>query len=469
MHLPSYAGQFWRQRKSKKIKPVGIIVWCVLYAGIVSGANETRPNVLLIVVDDLRDHEMFSGLNQVAMPNLDRLAAKGLKFSNAYCQATFCNPSRTSFLTGLRPNTTGVHDNRAFFRQSKNRAVAQAITLPQHFRQNGYYTASLGKILHGKQMDPLSWDLQINSFPESLAGRRGDPVNMTDGVIRWCRWRAPDCADADLQDGQAALKAIEILEEKRDRPFFLAVGFKKPHDPFVAPKRYFDRYPLKNLRLHMDPADASPLPPMAIPDSATKRAFAAMDDQDRLEFLRCYAACSTFTDTQIGKVLDAMDRLELWRNTIVMAWSDHGYHQGERGWWNKTLLFDYDARVPFLVSIPGMTDRGAVCTGVIELVDVFPTVAELAGLNVPRELEGTSFVPLIQDPMRVWNQVAYTQSKEGRNLSVCNGRFRYTKWADGAVEFYDHDSDPGEWYNQSNNPAYGAVIEDLAAKLLRLP
>ena len=170
MYLPSYAGQFWRRRKSKKIERVVIIVWCVLYAGIVSGANETRPNVLLIVVDDLRDHEMFSGLNQVAMPNLDRLAAKGLQFSNAYCQATFCNPSRTSFLTGLRPNTTGIHDNRAFFRQSKNRAVAQAITLPQHFRQNGYYTASLGKILHGKQMDPLSWDLQINSFPESLAG-----------------------------------------------------------------------------------------------------------------------------------------------------------------------------------------------------------------------------------------------------------------------------------------------------------
>jgi uncharacterized sulfatase len=438
---------------------------CVWHAGIVFGAPQAKPNVLLIVVDDLRDHEMFAGANKVAMPHLDRMAARGLKFSHAYCQATFCNPSRTSFLTGLRPDTTGVHDNSAYFRQSKNRAVAQAITLPQHFRQHGYYTASIGKILHGRQTDPLSWDLQINGFPETPAGKRGDWVSMTRGVIKWCRWRAPVCDDEDLEDGQIAAKAIAILHEPRDRPFFLAVGFKKPHDPFVAPKRYFDRYPLSSLKLHVDPPDATPAPPLAIPDNANKRAFDRMTDQERLEFLRCYAACSTYADAQMGRVFDAMDRLGLWQNTLVLVWTDHGYHQGERGWWNKTLLFEYDAKVPFLVSVPGLTHRGLVCPGVIELVDVFPTVAELAGLEPPAGLEGKSFMPLINDPLCEWSGLAYTQSHQGRSRSVCDGRIRYTQWADGAVELYDHEQDPGEWYNQADNPAYERILAEFHAKL----
>jgi iduronate 2-sulfatase len=451
------------------MKSVCLIVLCVFCCGLVSGATATRPNVLLIIVDDLRDHEMFAGANSVAMPNLDRLAAQGLKFSHAYCQATFCNPSRTSFLTGLRPNTTGVHENKAFFRDSKNPAVAQAVTLPQHFRQNGYHTVSLGKILHGRQMDPVSWDLQINGFPETPAGKQGDWVSMTKGVIKWCRWRAPDCADDDLDDGQIALKAIDVLNEKRDKPFFLAVGFKKPHDPFVAPKRYFDRYPLSHLKLHRDPADATPVPPMAIPNNANKRAFDAMTDQERLEFLRCYAACSTYSDAQVGRILDTMDHLDLWKNTLVLVWTDHGYHQGERGWWNKTLLFDYDAKVPFMVCLPKMTSRGKVCASVIELIDVFPTVTELAGLKLPDGLEGQSFAPLIQNPVHVWNRVAHTQSGGGHNRSICNGRFRFTQWADGAVELYDHDTDPGEWYNQAGNPTYHAISAELKSKLLPRP
>jgi iduronate 2-sulfatase len=451
------------------MKSVMLVLMSVLYGSMASGATMARPNVLLIVVDDLRDHEMFAGANKVAMPNLDRLAAKGLTFSHAYCQATFCNPSRTSFLTGLRPNTTGVHENKAFFRQSKNPAVAQAITLAQHFRRNGYHTTSLGKILHGKQMDPLSWDLQINGFPETSAGQQGDWVSMTKGVIKWCRWRAPDCDDGDLDDGQIAAKAIEVLNEERDKPFFLAVGFKKPHDPFVAPKRYFDRYPLNSLKLHVDPADATPAPPMAVPNNANKRAFDVMTDQERLEFLRCYAACSTYADAQVGKVLDTMDRLDLWKSTLVLVWTDHGYHQGERGWWNKTLLFDYDAKVPFIACLPVMTARGKICSSVIELIDVFPTVTELAGLPLPAGLEGQSFVPLIQNPMHVWDRVAHTQSGEGRNRSICNGRYRYTQWADGTIELYDHEQDPGEWYNQVDNPAYKAIMTELKARLLPMP
>jgi iduronate 2-sulfatase len=418
-----------------------------------------KLNVLMIVVDDLRDHEEFAGHNTVYMPNLDRFAAKGIKFKHAYCQATFCNPSRASFLTGLRPDTTGIADNTAFFRDSTNPVVANAVTLPQCFRSNGYYTASLGKILHGTQMDPLSWNLQQNSFPAPALPPVGQTTNMTDGALGWCRWGAPDCEDNELDDGAMAERAVEILREKRTVPFFLAVGFHKPHDPFIAPKKYFDLYPLTNLVLHADPPDASPPPPLAVPSGGSLTAFNAMDDNDRLEFLRCYAACSTYADAQVGKVFDALDELGLWQNTIVLLWTDHGYHQGERGWWNKTLLYEYDAKVPLMAYVPQLTPSGVVCTGVVELVDVYPTLTELAGIAPPPNLEGESFVPLIGNPGQPWSGVGISQKSTGR--TVCDGRFRYTEWSDGAKELYDHASDPGEWYNLAGDPAYVDIMQTL--------
>jgi iduronate 2-sulfatase len=431
-----------------------------------------KLNVLMIVVDDLRDHESYSLNNIVQMPSLDRLAAQGVKFSNAFSQATYCNPSRASFLTGLRPDTTQVLDNTVFFRDSTNPAVADAITLPQCFRNNGYYTASLGKILHGGQMDPLSWDLQINTFPATAAGNIGEWVNMTADAaspLSWCKWRSPDCEDNDLGDGIMAERAIEILHEKRTDPFFLALGFKKPHDPFDAPKRYFDMYPLTNLVLHVDPADASPLPPLALAvTGGSMKAFNAMDDQDRLEFLRCYAACSTYVDAQVGKVFEAMDELGLWQNTIVMLWTDHGYHQGERGWWNKTLLDTYDAKVPFIAYVPEMTDSGVVSTGVIELVDVYPTVAELAGVTPPGNLEGDSFASLLSNPLQSWSEVAISQRTSGSAVvgtSVFDGRYRYTEWTDGEKQLFDHSTDPGEWYNLADDAAYAATMQALSVWL----
>ncbi|VGO12801.1 Arylsulfatase [Pontiella desulfatans] len=429
-------------------------------------------NVLLIVVDDLRDHESFSLNNIVQMPNLDRFAAKGVKFNNAFCQATYCNPSRASFLTGLRPESTGILNNEDYFRDSSDPAVADAVTLPQCFRGNGYYTASLGKILHGSQLDPLSWDLQINTFAATPAGNSGEWVNMTADAaspLSWCKWRAPDCADNDLGDGIMAEKAIEILNTKRTDPFFLALGFKKPHDPFDAPKRYFDLYPLTHLVLHADPVDASPLPPQALAvTGGSMIAFNAMDEQDRLEFLRCYAACSTYVDAQIGRVFDAMDELGLWQNTVVMLWTDHGYHQGERGWWNKTLLDTYDAKVPFMAYVPEMPECGVVNTGVVELVDVYPTLADLAGVAPPASLEGDSFAPLLQSPGIPWGEVAITQRTSGSAIvgtSVFDGRYRYTEWTDGNKQLFDHASDPGEWYNLADDPAHAGLMLSLSQHL----
>jgi uncharacterized sulfatase len=425
-----------------------------------------KLNVLLLVVDDLRDHEQFAGGNTVMMPNLDRMAEEGLKFKHAYCQATFCNPSRASFLTGLRPDTTGISNNQDYFRDSANPAVANAVTMPQCFRTNGYHTVSLGKILHHDQMDPLSWDVQINSFGASAAGNSGTWVNMTHNYsspLDWCRWRAPDCEDDDLDDGRIAQAAIEVLREKRTEPFFLAVGFKKPHDPFVAPKKYFDMYPLTNLVLHTDPPDASPFLPQAVPTGGYMPAFDAMDDSDRLEFLRCYAACSTYVDAQVGRILDTMDELGLWQNTIVMLWTDHGYHQGERGWWNKALLDEYDANVPLMAFVPQMPVRDVICTGVVELVDIYPTLTELAGIQPPAALEGESFVPLIEDPSLPWSEVGLSQKSNGR--SVCDGRYRYTEWDDGGKELYDHTTDPGEWYNLASDSAYVSIMQTLSLHL----
>lgn len=429
-------------------------------------------NVLMIVVDDLRDHEAFAGNNVVQMPNLDRFAEKGIKFSNAFCQATYCNPSRASFLTGLLPETVGVLNNQDYFRDNANPAIANTVTLPQCFRSNGYYTVSLGKILHGNQQDPLSWNLQHNSYDQPAKPPTSETTNMTHNYsspLSWCRWGAPDCEDNELSDGAMAEHAVEILREKRTDPFFMAVGFKKPHDPFIAPKKYFDMYPTNELVLHMDPLDATPAPAEAIPTGGGSfKAFAAMDDSDRLEFLRSYAACSTYTDTQIGKVFDAMDELGLWQNTIVMLWTDHGYHQGERGWWNKTLLFDYDAKVPFMAYVPEMVTSDLVCTGVVELIDVYPTLAELAGITPPANLEGDSFASLILNPVQSWNEVAYSIKTSGsavQGRSICDGRYRYTEWPNGNKELYDHETDPGEWYNLADDPANAALMQSLRQEL----
>lgn len=429
-------------------------------------------NVLMIVVDDLRDHEAFAGNNAVQMPNLDRFAEKGIKFSNAFCQATYCNPSRASFLTGLLPETLGILNNEDYFRDSIDSTIADAVTLPQCFRTNGYYTVSLGKILHGNQADPLSWDLQNNSYDQPGQPPSEEQYNMTTNYVNplsWCRWGAPDCEDNELSDGAMAEHAVEILREKRTDPFFLALGFKKPHDPFIAPKKYFDMYPTNSLTLHVDPIDATPAPVEAIPTGGgSYKAFEAMADSDRLEFLRSYAACSTYADAQIGKVFDAMDELGLWQNTIVVLFTDHGYHQGERGWWNKTLLFDYDAKVPLMAYVPEMIYSDVVSTGVVELIDIFPTLTELTGLAPPANLEGDSFASLIHDPMQQWGEVAYSIKTAGsavQGKSVCDGRYRYTEWPNGDKELYDHETDPGEWYNLASNPAYTTLMNELSQHL----
>jgi iduronate 2-sulfatase len=430
------------------------------------GGSQSKPNVLFIVVDDLNNSLGCYGHSVVKSPNIDRLAARGIRFSRAYCQFTICNPSRTSFLTGLRPDSTGILNNTTPFRSK----LPDAVTLPQLFRKNGYFTARVGKVFHSaKNMDdPQAWD--VTSEPKgTLLGKKGQGRNLTGGRVRWCRWLAAEGDDEDQPDGQVAAEAIHLLEQHRRGPFFLAVGFHKPHDPFIAPKRYFDLYPLERLRPPKDPPDRSAELPQAIA-SGWKAEFDRFTDRERREFMRAYYAGISFMDAQLGKIIAALDRLELWHNTIVVFFGDHGYHLGERGWWNKNTLFELSARAPLIMVTPESKTAGKDCSRIVEFVDIYPTLADLCELPPPVNLEGTSFKPLLDDPELTWKKTAFTQVQRGgiAGRSVRTERWRYTEWDQGrqGVELYDHNTDAGEYYNLARDPRHTQTISKLR-KLLR--
>jgi iduronate 2-sulfatase len=446
-----------------------IALGCILFAWTVNGA-EGRLNVLLIAADDLRNDLGCYG-SVVKSPNIDRLAAKGMRFDRAYCQYPVCNPSRVSLLTGLRPNTTKILDNGVQFRKT----IPDAVTLPQLFRQNGYFTASFGKIFHrGLTMEDIrpemddakSWEV-ARYFQATERGLKGEGRNLTGGKLPWCRWLAAEGGDEDQPDGQIAREASRLLEEKRDQPFFIALGFHKPHDPFNAPKKYFDLYPLERLK-PLDQETSGTNAPLAIP-GGWKNQFGNFTDQERREYMRSYYACITFMDAQVGKVLDALDRLELWERTIVIFFGDHGFHLGERGWWNKSTVFDLSARAPLIVWAPQMKAPDRSSARLVEFVDIYPTVTELCRLKAPPALEGRSFVPLLHDPAAPWKEAAFTQVQRGQiaGYSVRTERWRYTEWDRGnkGIELYDHQNDPGEWRNLADETQHAAVMKQLSAVL----
>ena len=434
-----------------------VLAVCVIGRGIAC-ARDSAPNVLLITIDDLRCETGCYGKPWVQTPNIDSLAKRGMRFDRAYVQAAFCNPSRTSFLTGLRPDSTGVLDNRTFFRDK----LPDVVTLPQLFKENGYYTMRVGKIFHGtKSMeDPKAWHKAI--YPRGTErGRQGEGRNLTDGVINWCWWRAAEGDDEDQPDGQNATEAVRFLKGKHDRPFFLAVGMYKPHDPFVAPKKYFEPYPFDKLKLYRDPSDRSADLAHAVPNG-WKVVFDKFTDQKRLEFLRAYYAGTTFIDAQIGRVLTALEESGQADNTIIVCISDHGYHLGERGWWNKNTLFELTARTPMIVYVPGMKGMGVPCSRLVEFVDIFPTLTELCKITPPPGLQGRSFAPLLEDPQQPWKPAAYTQLVRGRidGRAVCTDRYRYIEWDGGreGTELYDHASDPGEYHNLAADPTHADTV-----------
>lgn len=427
----------------------------------------SRPNVLFVVVDDLRPQLACYGATQMKTPNVDRLANKGMRFERAYVQAAFCNPSRNSFLSGYRPGKTRIFDNHTRLRET----LPDAVTLPQLFKESGYHTYNLGKIFHGGALmnDPRSWSRAEHPKVTDL-GNQGEGRDLTGGKLKWCRWLAAEGDDEDQPDGQIANLAVEFLKERESspsEPFFLAVGFHKPHDPFNAPARYFDLYPEESLKLHRDPEDRPPDNEFALA-GGFKRAFDLFTDRERLEFLRAYYACTSFMDAQLGKVLDALEASSFAANTVIVFLSDHGYHLGERNWWNKNTLFEWTGRSPLIVFAPGMKAAGKPCNRIVEFIDIYPTVAELCGLNPPDDLHGTGFSPLLDDPEQPWKSAAFTQLMRGpvEGRTVRTEHWRYTEWDGGGkgVELYDHRKDPGEYYNLSADPEHsedGKYLREL--------
>lgn len=422
----------------------------VLGNSLVSRAGQKRKNVLFIIVEDLKAVMGCYGNDVVHTPHLDRLAARGMVFDRAYCQFPVCNPSRSSMLTGLRPDRTGILNNIKSWRET----VGDRITLPRLFRDSGYHTVGMGKIFHGggKHDDPAAWDERYEYRPTEI-GRKGKGRNLTGGSVKWCRWLAAEGGDEDQPDGQLAAKAVEVLARPGDQPLFMAVGFHKPHDPFDAPKKYFDMYDPDKLQPPRVPDGVETIERYAI-GSGWKEAFDKFTLQDEREFMRAYYACVTFTDAQIGKILDEMDRRRLWDDTAVLFVGDHGYELGEHDWWNKNVLFEDSARVPMIAAVPGLTSAGTRCEGIVEMVDIYLTLTDICNLRAPGDLDGVSFAPLMKSPQSKGKTAAYTQLIRGREVtgkSVRTRRWRYTQWLqNGRIvweKLYDHNSDPKEYRN----------------------
>ena len=445
-----------------------LIAMCLLITLLSSSDALAKPNVLLIIVDDLRPELNCYGVGAVKSPNLDRLAAQGMKFELAYCQYPVCNPSRASMLTGLRPDATGVLDNTTPFRSK----LADVVTLPQHFRRNGYFSAGLGKVFHRggsladvrhEMDDPRSYD-ELKYFQPSPTGDKGEGRNVTGGKIDWCRWLAAEGTDEDQPDGQIAAHAIRLIQRHKDGPFFIAAGFHKPHDPFVAPRKYFELYPLDSLKLYADPPDATRLLPQSI-SGKWHELFKQFTEQDKREIQRAYYAGTSFVDAQIGKLLDALDRLDLAKNTIVIMLGDHGYHLGERQWWNKNTLFEFSCRVPLIVRVPAATNAGQACRRPVELVDLYPTLLDYCQLDSPHKLAGHSLRTLLENPDAKWDKPARTQVQRGRiaGRSVRTERWRYIEWDQGreGAELYDQEKDPGDYHNLADQPQFKDVIAQL--------
>ncbi len=498
-----------------------LFVFVVSAGTTVTRASDTtpteRPNVLFIAVDDLRPELGCYGTSHVKSPHIDRLAENGVTFTHAYCQQAVCNPSRASLMTGLRPDTIKVWDLRTSFRTT----TPDAVTVAQHFKQNGHHTVGIGKIYHNTIPDPISWSepkLHIDGYPfdpdavyrkkenvEYLAKWQAEIINegrQARYIDRLGEWYLKSVATENVDvpdnayfDGAQTDVAIEKLKDLKDRrqPFFFAVGYYRPHLPFNVPRKYWEMYDRDEIPLAENDYLPKNAPSMAVNTIRELRGYvdfreAPTPDQGQLtdaqsRLLRHgYFASVTYIDAQIGRLLDELKRLGLHDKTIVVLWGDHGWKLGEHGSWCKMTNYEIDTRVPLIVSAPGAKENGKRCDRLVEFVDVYPSLCALAGLNVPEHVEGTSFKPLLDDCSRPWKTAVFSQflregkwvgpdGKEYMGHSIRTERYRYVEWTNWATnenvgcELYDHRTDPQENVNIADSPEKRDIIQELAAKL----
>jgi uncharacterized sulfatase len=460
------------------MKPTLAVLILLLAAALPTHAAETpaRPNVLLIMADDLRDFGGAFTKEVVNTPNLDRLRARGTTFERAYVQYPVCNPSRTSLMTGLRAEQTGIVGNDVPLRQK----LPDIITLPQLCKEAGWQAHAFGKLHHlGGGKDPQaqqrwmdagrSWHT-AQTFGATKSGRKLlEGRNVTGGALPWCQWGAADGADDGQPDGQIAAATVAMIEKLGDQPWFIGCGFMKPHDPFIAPKKYFELYPPESLKPWTDPADITPARQEAVGFGEYGKAFAKFTDQEWRELFRAYLAATSFMDAQLGRVLDALDKHHLWDKTIVIFVGDHGYHTGERKWWNKNTLFERSCRAPLVITAPSMKG-GQTSRSLVEFVDLYPTIADFCGLKMPHAAPGASLRPVLADPTASVKNAAFTLVTRGPKLhgqSIRTTRWRFTLWSDDQTELYDHDADPEELHNVAGQ--HPGIVKELAGQIHSLP
>lgn len=479
------------------------VALCTVILLMLPIASATRPkqmNVLFIAVDDLRPELGCYGA-PVKSPHIDRLAREGMVFERAYVQVALCMPSRVSMLTGRRPDTTGVVDFSVRFRS----VLPDVVTLPQHFKNHGYHAAGLGKIFH--RDDPDSWseplfqsqrsedDYHTEFGRQVLNWTKEDHRRLTyvwdlgDGITKTKRpgglpWEAPEISDNAVRDGQIADAAVEKLRRLKGEPFFLAVGFHKPHLPFIAPKRYFDLYDADKI----EPA-SNPYPPRDAPRYATYnwndlRHYYGIPDvgpvssKQARELKHAYYACVSFMDAQVGRLLSELDQLGLRESTIVILWGDHGWQLGEHGMWDKHSNYETSTRIPLIVRAPGF--ESGRTQALVESVDLYPTLAELASLPLADGLEGHSMVPLLRSPHQEWKTAAFSQYQRvipgygdvarGMGYSMRTDRYRLTEWRVPGTgfreyELYDHQTDPQENVNLAGLDSHRDVMEQLQRRM----
>lgn len=469
---------------------------CALALGATFVAIAKRPNVLFIICDDLNVHLSAAGYDAVPTPALERFAAESVTFSRAYCQYPVCGPSRASLLSGLYPESTGVLDNTVDIRETRPGTVS----LPQRFKDSGYWTAAVGKIFHNAKFQPtdeawheyhayrndeLSLERQAKAAFEKEHGSISNRENRT-------KWKAflsafstqthgqtppgygpTELEDHQHKDGKNARKVAEWLRSGAgdDKPFFIACGIQKPHVPFLAPQKYFDRFPLEDIEYPPVRADDWD----DIPERAMSKRFPAFgfelgveNDALRRKYIQAYHACISYIDTQLALVFDALKESGHWEDTIVVFTSDHGYHLGEHSMWGKVTLFEECARVPMMMRVPGVTPRGVSSEALVEHVDFYPTLLELCDLEAASPLQGESLLALLRDPDGKGKDSAYTVVSRGKDLgrSVRTDRWRYAEWFDADhAELYDLDKDPLEMTNLAGNPEYASLMKRMRGLL----
>ncbi|MFG0333221.1 MAG: sulfatase-like hydrolase/transferase [Maioricimonas sp. JB049] len=471
--------------RSGLICPPGFVLLIVLTIGSAFAcAAETRPNVLFIAIDDLNDWVgCLGGHPQAKTPNIDRLAARGTLFTNAHCSASLCNPSRASVMTGTLPSTNGVHGNQQDWRKSPY--LKGHPTLPEFFRRHGYWTGACGKIFHANHggecgalngghgglrgfNHPESWTERFPSKNQQLARLPVMTGRNFNGLDIWhWDWGAIDVADDETEDGQSAAWAESMLRERRNEPFFLAVGIYKPHGPWYCPPAYFEQHPRESIRLpQLNPADDLE----DVPAIAKRHLGSYFGDYHRRilaqglyeSAVQAYLANVTFADAMLGRVLDALDAREDGEETIIVLWSDHGWHLGEKQKWHKGTNWEEGTRVPLIIVAPGIAGAGSRCDEPVSLVDLYPTLLDLAGLPDVEGLDGESLVPQLRNPRAERERPAYTING-GRHQSVRSKQWRYIRYADGSEELYDHQADPTEYTNLADREEYADVKQELAA------